>query len=190
MDGFEVIKYLRKDEITEHLPIVMLTSKTGKEDVIKAMKLGVVDYIIKPYKYDNLSKKINAALKYGKALRLKEEIERTNHICITRETLKTIISFKSKLSNPALLKELKIIFSRAFLNMIQKDNVVLDLRTIPDFQENDIQYLENIISILRRQDLNIIAGKYYGSLVASGDLEERINLFISYGDFEIFIDSK
>ena len=49
MDGYEVIKKLKNNATTQAIPIVFLTAKTSKEDLIKGFSLGCVDYIIKPF---------------------------------------------------------------------------------------------------------------------------------------------
>ena len=47
MDGFEVLKALKKDEKTKEIPIIILTNLGGTEDVQKALVLGATNYIVK-----------------------------------------------------------------------------------------------------------------------------------------------
>ncbi|VVQ15574.1 Sensor histidine kinase RcsC [Pseudomonas fluorescens] len=49
MDGFEVAAQVRGDERLQHLPIIMITSRTGQKHRDRAMALGVNDYLGKPY---------------------------------------------------------------------------------------------------------------------------------------------
>ncbi|MGH8386210.1 MAG: hybrid sensor histidine kinase/response regulator, partial [Pseudomonas sp.] len=49
MDGFEVAAQVRNDERLQHLPIIMITSRTGQKHRDRAMALGVNDYLGKPY---------------------------------------------------------------------------------------------------------------------------------------------
>ncbi len=49
MDGFEVATQVRADERLQHLPIIMITSRTGQKHRDRAMAIGVNDYLGKPY---------------------------------------------------------------------------------------------------------------------------------------------
>ncbi|KJZ65640.1 Hpt domain-containing protein [Pseudomonas fluorescens] len=49
MDGFEVATQVRANERLQHLPIIMITSRTGQKHRDRAMAIGVNDYLGKPY---------------------------------------------------------------------------------------------------------------------------------------------
>ncbi|MFJ4194637.1 Hpt domain-containing protein [Pseudomonas sp. NPDC089534] len=49
MDGFEVATRVRSDERLQHLPIIMITSRTGQKHRDRAMAIGVNEYLGKPY---------------------------------------------------------------------------------------------------------------------------------------------
>jgi two-component system, cell cycle response regulator DivK len=49
MDGYEAARQLRADPATRHIPIVAATSYAMVGDRDKAMKIGMTDYIEKPY---------------------------------------------------------------------------------------------------------------------------------------------
>ena len=61
MDGFELAKEIRKDDST--IPIIFLTAKTLKEDIIEGFKIGADDYITKPFNSEELLYRIKAILK-------------------------------------------------------------------------------------------------------------------------------
>ena len=48
MDGYEVCRRLKADEITRDIPIIFLTAMSEADDEEKGLKLGAVDYITKP----------------------------------------------------------------------------------------------------------------------------------------------
>jgi signal transduction histidine kinase/ligand-binding sensor domain-containing protein/DNA-binding response OmpR family regulator len=62
LDGFELCKTLRRDLNTSHIPVVFLTAKTMREDEVKGLKLGAVDYIYKPFSLVSLKLKIRNIL--------------------------------------------------------------------------------------------------------------------------------
>ena len=57
MDGFEVLGRLRSDSVLKSTPVIMLTAEAGRETVLKIAKLGVRDYLVKPFKEDQLIEK-------------------------------------------------------------------------------------------------------------------------------------
>lgn len=61
VDGFTIGKNIR--EIEQGIPLIFLTAKTLKEDVMKGFDVGADDYITKPFDSDVLMMKIKAILK-------------------------------------------------------------------------------------------------------------------------------
>ncbi len=49
MDGFEVLKSIRKDPSTEKLPVIMLTAKAQDKDVFEGYHYGADMYLTKPF---------------------------------------------------------------------------------------------------------------------------------------------
>ncbi len=58
MDGLEVLARLRSDPDLKTTPVIMLTAEAGRETVVKIAKLGVRDYIIKPFKEELLTERV------------------------------------------------------------------------------------------------------------------------------------
>jgi PleD family two-component response regulator len=63
MDGYMVCKELKEHESTKNLPIIILSAKTSVDDKVKAMGLGIDDYMIKPFDPRELEARINMRLK-------------------------------------------------------------------------------------------------------------------------------
>ena len=58
MDGFEVVTSVRNDDRLKHLPIIMITSRTGEKHRNKAASIGVNEYLGKPFREAALLKAI------------------------------------------------------------------------------------------------------------------------------------
>lgn len=56
LNGFEVLKEIKKDENLKIIPIIVLTSSGRSEDVEQAYKLGCNSYIIKPIEFEDFLK--------------------------------------------------------------------------------------------------------------------------------------
>ena len=62
IDGIEAIKILKNNNETKDIPIIMLTAVSSKKTVVEAVKAGAIDYIVKPFKAEDLHKKIDQIL--------------------------------------------------------------------------------------------------------------------------------
>ena len=67
-DGIEMVRELREEMTTSHIPIVMLTAKSTIESKIEGMKLGADDYITKPFSAAYLKARIFNLLEQRKKL--------------------------------------------------------------------------------------------------------------------------
>jgi DNA-binding response OmpR family regulator len=65
IDGFEVCRRVRRVSQT---PIVVLTARTGIEDLVTALELGADDYVVKPFRREELVARVRRILErtYGK----------------------------------------------------------------------------------------------------------------------------
>jgi len=67
MDGFEVLRSVRRDENLKGLPIIMITSKAGRRHKQQAMMLGVNKYLRKPFHEAKLLSAIGEVIESAKA---------------------------------------------------------------------------------------------------------------------------
>lgn len=70
-DGFTLGKEVR--EINKEIPIIFLTAKTLKEDVLQGFKVGADDYMTKPFNSEELLLRIKAILRRTSATEEKED---------------------------------------------------------------------------------------------------------------------
>ena len=68
MDGIETLKEIRTMENGAAIPVIMLTARKDKETVIEGTKLGILDYVLKPFDSQDLHMRIDKALKRVGAL--------------------------------------------------------------------------------------------------------------------------
>ena len=58
MNGYEMLSRLRKGANTRNIPVIMLTSEASREKVVKVLKLGVKDYLVKPLNEELIAERI------------------------------------------------------------------------------------------------------------------------------------
>ncbi len=80
MDGFETCKILKSNEITANIPVIFLTAKTSKQDIVEGLECGGVDYITKPFDNKELLARIytHLELKYARQIIEEQKIELEN----------------------------------------------------------------------------------------------------------------
>lgn len=62
VDGFEVCRRLKAEARTKDIPVIMLTVLATNSDIRKALDLGAMAYLIKPFDPDVLAKEIQNVL--------------------------------------------------------------------------------------------------------------------------------
>ena len=63
LSGFEVLRELRGDAARrQDVPVLVLTARSGEDDVLAVFELGVADYLIKPFVIGELRARVRALL--------------------------------------------------------------------------------------------------------------------------------
>lgn len=60
--GIETLREIRGMEKCKDIPVIMITSKQDKATVMESSKLGVDDYVVKPFKGDDLRRRIGRVM--------------------------------------------------------------------------------------------------------------------------------
>ncbi len=62
MDGFQLLKAIKENDQLSRIPIIMLTARADIQDKLKALRIGVDDYLLKPFEEEELLARINNLL--------------------------------------------------------------------------------------------------------------------------------
>ncbi len=71
MDGFETCERLKADEVTKEIAIIFLSARDQVQDKVKGLQLGAVDYVSKPFQFEEVVARVNTQLELRRA---KEEL--------------------------------------------------------------------------------------------------------------------
>ena len=182
IDGFEVCKQLKQNAATKDIPVIFLTAKTEKEDVIQGLELGAVDYVTKPFNSNELMTRVNTHLELRAA---KEDLRQA---LATKDKFLSIIAhdltniFNASLGSSNLLRAqggqlLEESEREEFLALIQnslEEGYTL-LRNLLDWsrsQTGRIQVTQVTLNLKEIIDRNL-------ALLGNNAKTKKINLFSS-----------
>lgn len=57
MDGVTMLGKLKEDPELKSIPVIMLTAESGRENILTIARIGVRDYLVKPFKEEQLAEK-------------------------------------------------------------------------------------------------------------------------------------
>jgi two-component system cell cycle response regulator len=57
MDGITMLTKLKQDPALKAIPVIMLTAESGRDSILHIARLGVRDYLVKPFKEEQLLEK-------------------------------------------------------------------------------------------------------------------------------------
>jgi two-component system sensor histidine kinase/response regulator len=84
LDGFTVCQRIKADEATAHIPVIFISALSELGDKVRAFEAGAVDYIIKPFKVEEVLARVNSQMMLAQQRRqilqlndLKDQIIRT-----------------------------------------------------------------------------------------------------------------
>jgi DNA-binding response OmpR family regulator len=67
VDGYQLLAAIRAQDGWEDVPVMMLTAKSQEKDIVRALDSGAADYMVKPFKPDELRARIKRLVKERKA---------------------------------------------------------------------------------------------------------------------------
>jgi len=98
MTGPEMLEELKKDPALKEIPVIMLTAESGKENVVQILKMGVKDYMVKPFKGEQLIERVTKIATLES--KQKEEEDLSKKYFSVAEDIQ-ILTLPQKLDRPA-----------------------------------------------------------------------------------------
>jgi CRP/FNR family cyclic AMP-dependent transcriptional regulator len=150
VDGYGVLHVLHKDENTQNIPFIFLTSKSERSDFRSAMEMGADDYITKPFAGNELLNAIESRFRKVSIMekRLTPDLNGLNELMSTLDNKKSLEDLKNE-SNVTAYKKKQVIYKEGahphYLYYIHKGKIktfkthedgkdlVMDLYTEGDF---------------------------------------------------------
>jgi signal transduction histidine kinase len=65
--GFELLADVRADPVLASLPVIMITARAGQEAAIEGLEAGADDYVVKPFRADELVRRVEATVRLARS---------------------------------------------------------------------------------------------------------------------------
>lgn len=164
MDGFEVCRILKKEELTKSIPIIFLTAKTEIDNMVHGFSLGADDYVTKPFNTLELLARVRAHVELKKSRDLIVEQNKklskvVEQLYKNNEELNKLIASKDKFFS-IIAHDLKgpVGNLNSFLNFmtsqyenISKEEFKKDLSLLENASQKIKDLLENLLTWARSQ---------------------------------------
>jgi len=155
-DGYTVCEQLQKNPVTKEIPIIFLTARTEKKEIVKGFEMGAVDYITKPFYGAELLARINTHLE------LKFSRQALKELNATKDKFFSIIAHDLKNPLQGLLSSAEVLHS--FFDAFNEEKKKELIRRFYDSSQQFAALLKNLLTWsmsqqgkinLKRQKLDI-----------------------------------
>ncbi len=172
LDGVKTCLRLKESTLTKNIPILILSGNTKKDTVIQLLKLGIKNYLAKPFDVNELIKRVNATFSKN-SIKSREDMSLRYRLKVSGEILNVVLKGKfDKGDEDILINDIEGKISEG----IKK--VIINLIELETLGVEEIEYLEKIVNALKEYNLKV--------KISAGDSKSlRYNLLknSSIGDY-------
>jgi DNA-binding response OmpR family regulator len=152
MTGIEMLSKLKENIDLKAIPVIMLTAESGKDNVMNIVKMGVRDYIVKPFKGDQLIERARHILDLKRGAQPKQVSEGPRALdCFGVDGDFLILSLPAKITR-TLGAQIESAAKEKIdqMNPSWAHKLVVDLCSVADINMNVIQMMISICSYCSR----------------------------------------
>ncbi|WCL48525.1 response regulator [Leptospira sp. GIMC2001] len=188
INGVNVLKLIRADAMMRRVSVIMLTVKRDKDTLLECARLGISDYIAKPFQLDKLIAKISML---WRGLSIQQEHEKKSGVSLVqmdRSIGYVIFTFIGNLRDHSIT-QFKNFYSKLFQLQSKQDTIILNFKSIPFIDKDQIRVIETLLKIIEPRIPVMIGGRNYSALLPMvRDVEKQ--LFIIEEDAIQFIQQR
>ena len=177
-DGLQMLSRLRREH--PNLPIIMMTGDTQQSTVLAARRLGAVDYIRKPLRFDVVRQKAERAWQLAQLERAMMVQRKEGRAVLKRDGSLRILRLEGPLSQLVLKQVAELLPAGSGHN----ESFVLDIVEQPELNAEQLQWVKWILSLLASRAGRlpmVVAGRNYVTLMEAG-LDPESQLFLMLDD--------
>ncbi len=178
MNGIEMLSKLKNEPGLKNIPVIMLTAESGKDNVVQIVKMGVKDYMVKPFKGEQL---IERAIKLVKLEPKKTEAaaDDTSKKYFSLDGDIQVLVLQEKATRQ-VAAQVEVCLQSKIKDMIKSgtNKFVLDLSSVPEINMSLIKLIMSVIQNCRKAKFRI-------RVVGTTDLSKELKQFQETGGIPI-----
>ena len=169
MTGTEMLERLKGDADLKNIPIIMLTAESGKDNVLNIVKQGVKDYMVKPFKGEDLIERVRKILPLE--AKAEESDDKKPGRYFTQVEDVVVLSLPAKVLRPVAVEvESSLQVKIKEMTAAQLKKMVLDMGRV---SETNVSLIKLIITAFQQcQKANVVV-----KLVANAKQGEELKGF-------------
>lgn len=168
MNGTQMLTQLKADPNLKDTPVIMLTAESGKENVLEIVKMGVSDYMVKPFKGEQLIERVTKILTLDEKVVVSTEDTSKRYFAIDGDI--QILTLPQKVDRPVSVEiegHLKTKIEAMTGSGIQK--LILDLHRVSG---TNVSLIKLIITIIQECQKANIQVRVVGTPAVRDELKE------------------
>jgi len=183
----EFVLELRRDVITQSIPILALIPKEDPTFKSNLKALGFTDFMVKPLFKQALLDRIQSLIEEYKFSESSKTRDNVSFVIVDRVHGKVLFQCRANLKR-YVFPEFKKIFTPNFLKSLQGEYIGFDIRAVPDVGKEEVEVFERVIKIfIGKEKISIIAGRHMGAFIEHAKDEEKFSVFMAPNEFEDYI---
>ena len=178
MNGIEMLERLKSEATLKDIPVIMLTAESGKDNVMQIVKMGVKDYMVKPFKGEDLIGRVEKIIKLTLKSADDGAADNGNKYFSQVEDM-TVMALPLRVTRPVSVEiESKLQSKLKDMAESQDNKMILDLCKVA---ETNVSLIKLIISTLQRCQ----SAKVSVKVVASAKQSEELKSFQETGGIPV-----
>lgn len=178
MNGIEMLEKLKREPELKGIPVIMLTAESGKDNVMQIVKMGVKDYMVKPFKGEDLIARVEKIIKLAPRAAAEDTAGNGSKYFTQLEDV-TVLALPAKVTRPVSVEvENKLQTKLKEMAEARNNKMILDLCKVA---ETNVSLIKLIISTYQRCQTAKVAIR----LVASPKQGEELKSFQETGNIGI-----
>jgi len=145
MDGVEMLKKLKNEPVLKETPVIMLTAEAAKDKVIEVVKIGVADYVIKPFEASLLVQKVQKVMTLPP--KVKEESQTIKN-CFSVDDGMQLLVLPEKVTN-SMIAEIDS-HLKAKIKEMEKERITKFLLNLSKIADVDLPLVKLIVSTVAK----------------------------------------
>jgi two-component system phosphate regulon response regulator PhoB len=169
VSGIELLRRLRRDEVTKEIPVILLTAKAEEQNTVQALDSGADDYITKPFKPRELTARIKSLLRRADGRAGKQliagnglSLDLVGHLVFINEKPVNIGPTEFKLLKFFMSHQERVYTRGQLLDQVWGSNIYIEERTV----DVHIRRLRKVLTSFDNEDFKI--GDYIQTVRGTG----------------------